>query len=323
MPRYKRNTVILAKIETTAGTDAAPVGATDAVMVTDFDITPLDAQNVDRNLLRGYFGASEQLVATASKKVTFSVEFAGSGTAATAPQWGKLLQACAMAEALLSTPGRVEYTPVSTSLKTLTIYYYDDGVLHKLLYAMGSVKLSAKIGDRPMLQFSFIGLDGGDTAVANPSATVSAWKVPPTMAKANVVDITIGSTYTTGAISGGTVYPSNGLEIDLGNAVNYVPLLSAERVDITDRDATGSMELDLTAAQEVTFMGTVKANTLQSVAITIGTSTGNKMIVHAPSVQLVNPKKVDKSGARMIGYDLRLVPTSAGTGNDELRIACV
>jgi hypothetical protein len=317
MPRYIRNTVILAKVETTAGTDAVPTGVADAVLVSDMSITPLDASNVNRNLVRGYFGGSEQLVATASIKVGFTVELAGSGTAATAPQWGDLLLGCAMAESLLATPNRVEYLPTSTALKSLTIYYYDDGVLHKLLYAMGSCKLMAKIGERPTLKFEFVGLDGGISAVANASPTLTAWKTPPTMAKANVVDITLASTYATGAITGGTVYPSTGLELDLGNAVSYVPLLSTERVDITDREVTGHVDLDLTAANEVTFMATVKANTTQTLAITIGLTAGNKIIVHAPAVQLINPTKQELNGSRLIGYDLRLVPSA---GNDELRI---
>lgn len=318
MPRYIRNTLILAKVETTAGTDAVPVGATDAVLISSMSITPLDANNVDRDLIRGYFGSSEQLVGTASVKASCSVELAGSGTAATAPQWGDLLIGCAAAEALLATPNRVEYTPVSTGLKTLTIYYYDDGVLHKMLGCMGNVKLSAKVGERPMLNFDFIGLDGGVSA-ASAVGTFTAWKTPVVMTKANVVDITLGGTYSVGAITGGTVYPSTGLELDLGNASKYIPLLSSESVDITDRDSTGKVELDLTAAQEVTFAATVKANTTQSLALQIGTAAGNKIIVFAPAVQLSNYSKAEKDGRRLIGYDLRLVPTPAGSGNDEWR----
>ena len=318
MPRYTRNTAILAKVETTPGTDAVPTGAADAVLVSDMSITPLDANNVNRDLVRGYFGGSEQLVATASVKVSFTVELAGSGTAATAPQWGDLLLACAMAESSLTAPVRVEYNPVSTNLKSLTIYYFDDGVLHKLLYAMGTCKLSAKVGERPTLQFDFVGLDGGISATTNPATTLTAWKTPPTMTKANVVDITLGGTYAAGAITGGTVYPSTGLTLDWANAVSYVPLLSSETIDITNREMTGVVELDLTAAQEVSFMATVKANTTQSLGLTIGTNAGNKVIIHAPAVQLINPSKQEINGRRLIGYDLRLVP--GASGNDELRI---
>lgn len=319
MPRYIRNTVVLAKVETTAGTDSAPAGATDAVLLADVAITPLDAKNVDRSLLRGFFGAGEQLYAGASVKATITVELAGSGTAATAPAWGELLLACAMAEASLATPSRIEYTPISTALKTLTIYYYDDGVLHKLVGCMGNVKLSAKVGERPTLVFDFIGLDGGISA-ASASPTLTAWKTPPTMAKGNVTDITLGCTYAAGALASGTVYASTGLELDIGNQVKHTQLLSSESVDITDRGVSGSVELDLTAANEVSFMTSVKANTTQGLGFIIGTATGNKVIVHGPAAQLTNPKKVDRDGRRLIGYDLRLVPVS---GNDELRIVTV
>lgn len=319
MPRYIRNTVITAKIETTVGTDAVPTGAANAILVSDMNITPLDAKNVDRNLIRGYFGASEQLVGAASVKVSFTVELAGSGTAATAPAFGAILQACALAEASLATPNRVEYTPVSTGLKTATIYYYDDGVLHKLLAAMGTCTLSAKVGDRPTLKFEFVGLDGGISA-ASTTGTYTSFKTPVPMTKANVVDITMGATYALGALTGGTPYPSTGLELSLGNAVAYSALLSTERVDITDRQVAGSLELDLTAAQEVTFMGNVKINLTQSLALTIGTATGNKLIIHAPAVQMINPKKAELNGTRLIGFDLRVVPTA---GNDEIRFAFI
>lgn len=320
MPRYIRNTAILAKIEPTAGADAVPTGAADAVLVSDLTITPLEAQNVDRALVRPYFGASEQLVATAYVRCSFTVELAGSGTAATAPQWGDLLLACASAEALLSTPSRVEYTPVSTVLKTLTIYWYDDGVLHKMTGAMGNCKLSAKVGDRPKLMFDFMGVDAGVSAAANPSVTLTAWKTPPTMAKANVVDLTFGCTYSLGALAGGTVVPSTGIELDLGNSVNFVALLSNERIDITDRQVSGHFDLDLTAAQEVANMAIVKANTVQSLGLTIGTATGNKIILFAPAVQLTNPTKQEINGSRLVGYDCRVVPLA---GNDELRLVTV
>jgi hypothetical protein len=137
------------------------------------------------------------------------------------------------------------------------------------------------------------------------------------MTKANVVDITLGATYSAGALTGGTVYSSTGLTLKASNQVSFTPLLGSENVDITDRQSTGTLELDLTAAQEVALMTAVMANTTQSLAITIGTTTGNKIIVFAPAAQLLSPKKVDKNGRRLVGYDLRFLPVN---GNDEWRI---
>jgi hypothetical protein len=316
MPRYTRNTLIAAAIEATVGTDAAPTGAANAILISDQSITPLDSQNIDRSLVRGFFGASDQLVGPASVKLGYTVELAGSGTAGTAPAWGKPLQACAVAEGILATPARVEYTPVSTNLKAATHYYYDDGALHKLLGSMGDFTISAKVGDRPTIAFDFIGLDGGMSA-ASDTGTFTAWKKPVAMTKANVVDITLGASYAAGVLTGGTVYSSTGLELKAGNQSAFTPLLGSESVDITDRESTGSVELDLTAAQEVALMTSVKANATQSLAITIGTTAGNKIILFAPAAQLLSPKKVEKNGKRLIGYDVRFMPVN---GNDEWRI---
>ena len=148
MARYVKNSLVTAKVEATYGADAAPTGAANAILISDQTITPLDAQNIDRDLVRGAFGASEQLVGPASVKLSYSVELAGSGAAGTAPAWGQLLQACACSEGVLASPARVEYMPASTGLKSLTQYYFDDGAFHKLLGSMGDCTLTAKVGER-------------------------------------------------------------------------------------------------------------------------------------------------------------------------------
>lgn len=316
--RLIRRTAILAKIETTSGTDAVPTGAANALQITDFTATPLDSNNVDINPILPYFGGLPSLVGTASVKLSFSVLIAGSGTAATAPAWGPLLQACAVAETTgLTAPNRVEYLPITDTLKTATIYYYDDGVLHKLLGAFGNAKLSAKVGEAPKIMFDFVGIDGGISSAANPTSVLTAWKTPVAITKANVTDIQMGCTYATGALTGGTAYNSTGLTLDLGNTVNFSPMLTTEEVVLTDRKVTGNLSVELSAAQEVTFMASVKANALTGMGFVIGTATGNKIMLHMPAVQLINPKKEEVNGKRVIGYDIRVVPVA---GNDELRI---
>jgi len=314
--RYMRNTAILAKIETTVGTDAVPTGAANALLVSNLSITPLDATNVDRDLVRAYFGGSEQLVGTANIACAFDVELAGSGTAGTAAAWGPLVRACGMAETLTAST-RADYTPISTAFEAVTIYWYDDGVLHKLLGARGTFQIKAGLGERPLLSFKFVGLNGGITAAALPSTTLTAWQKPLVITDTNTADVTVGCTYSAGALSGGTVYPSRGIEVDIGNTVNHIPLLGGESIEITGRTVTGSVQFDLTAAQEVTFMTTVTGNTTTGVGIQHGSTAGNIVILHAPAVQLINPSKQEINGKRLCGYDMRMVPTS---GNDDFRI---
>jgi hypothetical protein len=315
MPRYIRNTALLAKIETTEGTDATPTGAANALLISDVTINPLNAQNVDRSIVRPYFGASEQLVGTAYVSIDFTVELAGSGTAATAAPWGALLVACGFVE---SGTTHKQYAPDTPSnQKSATLYYYDDGVLHKLLGAKGTFKMQMGIGERPTLAFSFTGKDGGVTAVANPTTTLTAWKQPIVITDPNTGDVKFGASYAAGVVTGGSTYVSQGLQLDIGNAVQYTPLLGAEYIDITDRAVTGSIQLDLTGAQEVTLMTSVKSNTLQAVSLEHGTTAGSIVGVHMAAVQLINPTKADANGRRLIGFDTRSVPV---VGNDDLII---
>lgn len=316
MSRFVRKSAILAKIESAYGTDASPAGATDAMLISNLQVNPLNAQNVDRDNIRTYFGASEQLVGTANIEVSFDVEMQSSGAAGTAPAFGPLLRACGLAETITAST-RVEYNPITDSMESATIYYYSDGALHKLLGARGSFDIKMGVGERPVFNFKFIGKDGGISAAANPSLTLTGFKTPAIITDSNTNDLLLGCTYATGSLSGGTSYVSRGLELQSGNDVQFIPLLGSEQVGIVNRAMAGKIALELTAAQEVTFMGYVKANTTQSIGLQHGSTAGYISILYAPTAQLINPSKEDQNGLLLCGYDLRLVPSS---GNDELQL---
>src|SRR5690606_13420387 len=97
--RKFRNVVLLAKVETTKGTSASPTAASNAMLpVGEVSLTPVDAERVPRNVIRGYYGAPDALVGSTWMRLGFSVEAASSGTAGTAPAWGALLQGCGFTE---------------------------------------------------------------------------------------------------------------------------------------------------------------------------------------------------------------------------------
>lgn len=311
--RYVRNTAILLAKEVTYGVDPTP---TQALLVSNLTINPLSANNVDRANVKPYFGANEQLVGTHFVQCGFDLELAGSGTAGTAPLWGAALQACAFAEDVQS--AYVAYKPVTDSQPSATIYWYDSGTLHKLTGARGTVKLNLGLGNRPVLSFNFTGVYNAPTAVAVPAVDLSGWITPKVVIDANTGDVTFGAAYATGAVTGGTTFPSTGMEIDVGNKVEFSPLLGIETIEVTDRESTFKAKLKLTSAEEVAKYASVIANTTQAVSLTHGTTAGNIILVHGPAVQLINPTKEDEKGQRLIGFDGRLIPTTAG--NDELVI---
>lgn len=118
MALLTRKRLILAETESTYGTDPSPDGA-DAILVRDLNITPQQSDVVSRDLVRPYLGASEQLLANTRVECTFSVELAGSGTAGTAPRFGKVLKACALAETVV-TPA-VTGTATAGGSNTITL----------------------------------------------------------------------------------------------------------------------------------------------------------------------------------------------------------
>jgi len=318
MARYIKKTAILAKVETTPGVDAVPTGAANAIKAFDMTISPLEMSSINLPFLSAWFGASMSIPGSYFSKCTFSVAFAGAGVAATAPAWGPLLVGSAHSEATgLTTPARVEYLPASDNLKTMTIYWHDDGLCHKMVGAIGAPKLSAKAGEVAKLTFDFIGLELPPVVVGNAVSTLTAWKDPVAIVKANVTDIQLGCTYAAGALTGGSAYNTSGLTLDWGNVVEFNPLLTTEEVGMSDRKIKVSFSAAMTATQEAAAIAAIKAGTTQGLGFVLGTNSGNKLMLHAPAMRLIAHKKEEVKGQRMVGLDAELDPVN---GNDELRI---
>lgn len=327
--RFERESLILGKLETTYGTDPTPTGAANAILVGNLKPFELKSNNLSRDLTRGYMGGSEQIVGSNHGGLSFDVEFQSSGsmTTPTLPAWDALLQIAGFKAGVGTAGNRVEYDLVSdySTLKSMAFYCHDSGVLDKLLGARADLDIDLSVGKRPVFSFNVLGLNGGKSAVANATPTLTAWKKPAAVTDANTGAVTLGCTYATGELSGGTEYVSAGAMIKLGNKLSFDDLLGTattpgQMVTIADRDASGSIQFELTAAQEVTFDAAVLAATTQSLGLVHGTTAGSKMLVYCPSVQLINPKKTSLNGRRMMSYDFRVLPSS---GNDEIKIVAL
>jgi len=317
MSRYYRNLVILAKVETTPGTYLAPAPATDALLISDASIR-YDDRIVERDLLRPYFGASEQLIGDSPVNIEFTVEMAGSGTAGTAPAWGRLLRACAMAETV-SAGAHVVYNPVSTGLESLSILYAADGVTHRLKGVRGTATLNIAPGSKPSISFSLSGVVHLDpAALAQPTGvSMTAWRAPLPVAAANTGDILIDCAYAAGAVTGGTALPSISAQVELGQAVEFVPMLGSSVVDITNRETRGNLKLLLSAATEATMFNDAKTVTTRALGIKHGAGAGQIVQLYAPAAQFGRPQYEESQGRLGVSVDVRFIPVS---GNDELLI---
>jgi hypothetical protein len=320
MARSVRNTVILAKVETPSGTDAAPTNTADAVLIYVSNLSAkIDQQFAERDVVRGFYGAPDKLPTTRRGTITFSVDLAGSSALGTAPQWGDLLIGCAYSETVTAST-RVDYTPASASLKTLTIWAYVDGALRKFTFCAGTFKLSLKPGSVPTLDFTFTALVTDPTAAAVPTATVTAWKRPEACGPGTTTGLTLGGTYATGAITGGTTFNFIDCNFEIGNDVQHLVLVTQESVGVYGRAPKADFTLDLTAAQEVTQFTNMKAGTTTSVGLTHGSTGPGKVLVFAPVGVITGVEDVVNGNALLTKVSVDLTTTA---GNDDLRLVSI
>ena len=297
--------LLLAKIETVYGTDSTPNAASNAILAKDVELTPLEAEALERGLVTPYLGADESIISGEHVLVSFKVEFQGSGTAGTAPAFGGLMRAAGFAETRTALT-RVEYDLAGSNYESATIYFYMGKNLHAMTGARGNVKTTLEKGI-PYLEFNYIGLWVDPSTVVVPTPDWSAWQKPtPT-----------GAGRTSGfSINGFTGIPYS-LALDVGQEVKYIETLTTESVDINDRKASGSISLEAPDISTHDFFSDAKSSTTGALAIQHGQTAGLICKINCPKVQVTGPKYGDQEGTASLDMDLILIPTSAG--NDEIK----
>lgn len=307
MSKFTKKTIILAKVETTAGTDIVPAG-TNAILVRNPVLTPLEMTYAERNIVRGFFGNFDAIPTIKKVKLAFEVELQGSGAAGTAAGWGALMTACGTFETLVAST-TAAYTPVSGTGKTLSIYVQIDGLQHKIVYARGNAILRVKANDIPYIAFEFIGLDTNATDVANSTPTFTAFNLPLAANKVNT------PTFTLHGISSLAL---ESFEMNLGQVNQQITRIGSEQILHTDRKTIGSVMFEMTPVATKDWLATVKSGVLAACQLVHGTVAGSIVQIDASNVQLQNPVFSDIQGIQMLQLALRMNPTNAG--NDEFTV---
>jgi len=307
MAQLTRKRVILIEAESSYGTDPTP-SATDVVLVTDLSITPQSSDVVNRDVVRPYLGSSQQLLANTRVECTFSVEFAGSGTAGTAPRYGSALKACGLSETIASGTS-VTYEPISANFSSITIHYNVDGVRHIVTGCRGNVALSAEVGSIPTLDFTFTGIYNAPTDTALPAVTYGNQATPLIFKNGNTASFQLLSF--AGALQS--------LSFDMGNSIVYRELVGGTKeVLLTDRAANGSLTIEAPALSSKDFFAAALTDTaLGNLTVTHGTAAGNICRFSSTKVDIGDVNYGEMDGVTMLEIPYTLVPSSA---NDELSI---
>ncbi len=281
--------IILAKIEISYGVDANPVGASDAVLVNNPSWALEGSRMNERPAVRSSLGKLPQVYGGSLKAITFEVEVKGSGTAGTAPEMGPLLRACGMGETIVPSTS-VAYTPASSGHPSLTIYYYQDGVVHKLLGCRGNVSFTMEAGGLMMASFTFTGHSAVATDEALPTPTYSAVTPQPYL----------NANFTINSFA--AVIAS--FNFDLGNQVSFPPdVRTADgygEIQIVGRDVNGSFDPEYTLIATNDWETDFRSGTLMAIdGGTVG-PVGNQLKVSMPEVYYREIGPEDREGIRVL-----------------------
>lgn len=304
-PRFVRKLALLAKIETTYATDAVPTGAANAILATDVTLTPMAGTEESRELLLPYLGNQGVVLTGDHVILEFSVEIAGAGAAGDVPGYGPLLRACGLSE-VVDEDVSVTYAPVSSAFEAVSIYYNLDGVQHVLLGARGNVSFEMTPQRIPRYRFRVLGLAGTITDQALPTVTLTAFRTPVVVNKAN----------TTASLHG-LAAPIEKLSFDLGHQVEPRLLIGYEGIEITDRKAVGSVTVQAGTLASKDWFAIAKARTRGVFAVTHGLAAGNIVQFNGPLVEVGRPVQGATQGIANYTLALMMVPDE---GNDELSI---
>jgi hypothetical protein len=303
-----RKRLIQVKKESTYGTDSTQAG-TDALLVRNLEITPIEADVVSRDLIRPYFGNSPQLLANTRVSITFQVELAGSGTAGTAPRYGAVLQACGLSETIVAATS-VTYAPVSSSLSSATIYFNNDGIRHILTGCRGTFVLNAEVGQICTIDFTMIGVYNAPTDTALPSVTYSAQASPLIFKQGNTSSFQFFSY--AGCLQS--------VSLDIANETVYRELVGCTKeILITDRAPSGTVMIEAPALATKDYFSIAQTETTGNLTFLHGTTAGNRVTLTAGQCDITNPTYGDQDGVQMLNIPYVAVPTTAG--NDELSLA--
>lgn len=228
----KYDELLLAKNEAVKGTDIVPAPASDAVRCISAEIS-VTSENVERAVVKPTMGQLAHLVGKQSLQLAIELEVRGSGAAGTAPDFGPLLRACGMDESIVASTS-VTYDPLTSSLESASIYWYQDGLLWKLIGAVGAVTMAYAMNDVVRLSFTMSAPYLAPTEVAYPGG--ETYQTEPPILASSADTISEGSEIKVGSF-----------DLDFGNDVQEHYTSNSHEFTVADRQPSLTLSKDSAA----------------------------------------------------------------------------
>lgn len=299
-----RSKILLAAIEDTYGVDQSPTGAANGILATEVSLSPMEGNDVDRDLELPYLGADGTIPTELHAKLSFNVELQPSGTVGTVPAWGVLLRGCGVAETV-DAGVSVIYNPVTDDHESLSIHLYIGATRYVLRGTRGNCTFRINAQGIPYLEFEFTGLFTLPSEQTRPTPDLTNFKDPTVATMANTPTFTIA----------GTSFVMRSFMLNMGNVVENRFLIGSESILITDRSEAIETTVEAQPLTSFDPFALAQAMTKVPLVLTHGKTAGNIATISAPTSQMQRLQGLENA-QNIKEWPLRMVPVPAA-GNDQ------
>jgi hypothetical protein len=306
---FKNRALIWAKVESQYGTDPVPTKAANAIL-TDLPEIEFVFKKMDRMNVKTFLGTRPTINLGESLKITFNTEIKGCGDATPSipPEIGVLFVGCGMDEDIVADTSYTYHPQDSIEGPSITIYFYQADILHKLIGCRGTFSIDGTAGEYGKIKWEFTGLYDGPTDSTAPTDSTYNATLPPALKAAS---------FTLGAFAGtiGTFKLALGNEIvkrpDANAATGFLAMF------IKERKVTAEIDPEAPALSTYNPVAVLTAGTSAAMSILFGASAGNKMTVSCPKVVLDGVKYAEREGILTYALPLLCCPN---VGEDDVSI---
>jgi|TARA_R110001583_G_scaffold192029_1_gene358075 hypothetical protein len=262
----------------------------------------------ERERVRPGFGNYEQINVAPYATRQIRVPYSGSGTPGVPPSFWPLMLCSGHSETIDLTEGneKVIYEPVSRNFSSVSLLWWSDNdELQVLPGVRGTVTRTTDAKAMPYFDFSVTGLYQRPRLEAPPAG---ASKAP------QAGELPINKQNSTFTLFGYQARMQS-WSFDMGGQVEHRNLVNYEGVHITDRRASGQVNIEAPRIDEFNIFEKIESHNgtvIEPVTFTQGNTLGNIIDFEANRVQLSNFQETESQGLTHNTMDTRLLPADTG-----------
>jgi len=296
--------LLLAKVEATEDTDAAPAAA-NAINTIGLSVKRYEGPKKTRELDRNVTGNQEQVNTAPYAEYAFQIEAAGSGAATTPPAYGPLLRGCGLSETVDAvTNMEVVYAADDTSQDSLTLWDYDPeaDLLQKATGCRGNLSFKMEKEGFPLFSFDQFKGTYNKPIQGSPPGGIdwSTFKDPLSAIKDNIPTFNLD----------GYAVAVQSFELNWGNQVPRLDMANYRSTKVSDRQPSGSITILAPKIQDKNFFTSLeshKGTVLIPFDLQVGVNAGEIIKVSATQLQLLGMTEGETEKIRTYTLNLNLI----------------